>query len=410
MTQSLWVTAVLATLWIQEWGMMATPRLAPPALLHEGDVGRRRVHLVAFSNKIIWESCVSMETALLAGWTYNLVTKFTATNASRSGANGEKTLKLYAFKDFLASRRVRDQDIILFADAFDVVFQGSAAAFASSVVGNRRRVAWDVRTTMVFNAEDFCHPFICCSASYRCPLTQGAEYLKRPNVNNTPHACELQTARARATAGTSKSTVLHTVEKGVKRPIVFLNSGVSVGAASIYRAFIDRALAMVATLPPLCHDDQGIMAWMYAKDDTSVTLDFASAVLATSQVHVLKDYAFNNVTGMWQHRNGASPFLIHFAGSRRAYVAYKKSVYNWHKRRLGGTAAIRAFLRNQTISVDGEPRPFHSVCPEEQPSLWNNFVSGVDMVLKRSGITKVRPPPEECPPEFCPRFFRRRRR
>ena len=397
----LFVAIVLATEVLAQEVRTPPPSPSQHAGIGQTDGDGRLLHLVAFSNKIIRESCVSMETALLAGWTYNLVTTFTAANASRAGANGEKTLKLYALKDFLASQHVHDQDIVLFADAYDVVFQGTATSFVASVMGDRRRVPWDVRTTLVFNAEDFCHPFICCSASYRCPLTQGVEYLKRPNVNNTPYACELQSARAHARAS---STLLHTVEKGVKRPIMFLNSGVSLGAVGIYRKFIDRALAMVATLPPLCHDDQGVVAWMYARDPVPVTLDFASTVLATSQVHVLKDYTFNNATGMWQHRNGASPFLIHFAGSKRAYAAYKKSVHNWHKRRLGGTAAIRAFLRNQTITIDGEQRPFFTVCPEEHTSLWSSFVQGVDLVLKRSGITKVRPPPEECPPEFCPRY------
>ena len=119
---------------------------------------------------------------------------------------------------------------------------------------------------------------------------------------------------------------------------------------------------------------------------------------------MLKDYKFDNVTGMWRHRSGAAPFLVHFAGSKRAYQAYRNYVYNWHKRTLGGTAAIRAFLQNKTVTIDGVKKPFYSVCPEEQPSLWNTVVSSVDNALKHIGLSPVRQPPAECPEEFCPRY------
>lgn len=365
-----------------------------------GSSGGQRLHLIAFANRIIRESCVSIETALLAGWSYNLLTKFTATNASRAGANGEKTMKLYAYKGILGSKHLDGRDLILFVDAYDVIFQGSAADFVASISGRRKRVHWDLQRTIVYNAEDFCHPFVCCSASYRCPLTQGVEYLSTaPHGNNThtPHACNLQMNRA------PKETT-YTTEKGTKRPVVFLNSGVSLGSAATYRTFIDRSIAMVAELPSLCHDDQGIVAWMYAKDSFPITLDYASSILATSQVHVLKDYKFDNATGMWRHRNGAAPYLVHFAGSKRAYQAYRKYVYNWYKRSMGGGAAIRAFFENKTVTIDGVNKPFYSVCPEEQTSLWSTIVSSVDTVLKRTGLSPVKPPPAECPEEFCPRY------
>jgi hypothetical protein len=107
--------------------------------------GDQRLHLIAFANRIIRESCVSMETALLAGWSYNLLTKFTATNASRAGANGEKTLKLYAYKDILGSKHLDGRDLILFVDAYDVIFQGRAADFVSAISGPSKRVDWDLQ-------------------------------------------------------------------------------------------------------------------------------------------------------------------------------------------------------------------------------------------------------------------------
>ena len=375
-----------------------------PSILIASDIDvqtsqHRKLHLIAFSSRIIRESCVSMETALLSGWSYNLLTKFTAPNASRAGANGEKTLKLYAYQDILDSRHVAPNDLIIFVDAYDVIFQGNIATFVASISGNQKHVDWDLQKTLVYNAEDFCHPFVCCSASYRCPLTQGVEYLKNPIANNTPYACQLQIGRAPLTSRT------FTMERGIKRPVVFLNSGVSLGMASVYKKFIDHTIDMVTALPPLCHDDQGVVAWMYAKEQTNypVTLDYTSTVLATTQVHVLKDYKFDNVTGVWKHRNGAKPSLIHFAGSKRAYNAYRKALFNWHRRRLGGTAAIKAFFRNQTVTVDGVQQPFYNVCPEEHTSLWNSFINGVDTVLKRTGLSPIRQPPAECPPEFCPR-------
>jgi hypothetical protein len=51
-----------------------------------------------------------------------------------------------------------------------------------------------------------------------------------------------------------------------------------------------------------------------------ILLDFNSTLLTTTQVDLLSSYSFNQTYGTWQKLNGESPpFVIHFAGSKRAY-------------------------------------------------------------------------------------------
>ena len=138
------------------------------------DVENRTVHLVAFSNKIIEESCISMESAILNGWTYNLLTKVPNSDSKAEVTNnslghtvrGQRLLSLSAatpqFNKILAYNaslsRFPSEDLILFVDAFDVIIQGNLKQFVDKVY-DLTSVFWDYRKTLLYNAEDNCHPF-----------------------------------------------------------------------------------------------------------------------------------------------------------------------------------------------------------------------------------------------------------
>lgn len=165
-----------------------------------------------------------------------------------------------------------------------------------------------------------------------------------------------------------------------------------------------------------CFEDQGIIGWMYAKENFPITLDFNSTLMATSQIRRLRDYSFNNSVGMWQHiATGHSPQIIHFAGSKRAYKIYHKKIAQWHYNRLSNTnffkkekrdanivnnalkseemKIMEKFLGNATVTIDGIRTLYYDVCPDSRPFSWkktiNTVVTTVDDALKKIGLRIV---------------------
>jgi hypothetical protein len=127
----------------------------------------KRIHLVAYSDRIIEESCIAMETALLNGWTYNLLTKVDNGDATHNnpGPNSSTTFTPQFRKIFAYHRSLRffkPDDIVLFVDAYDVIIQGSMEKFVDEVYYQKNGTVasfWDHRETILYNAEDNCHPF-----------------------------------------------------------------------------------------------------------------------------------------------------------------------------------------------------------------------------------------------------------
>ena len=127
----------------------------------ENEVGVRTIHLVAYSNRIIEESCISMQTAILNGWTYNLLTGDSGQiiNTDRSALQAQITpqfKKIFIFNASLNS--FLPDDLIIFADAYDVIIQGNYRKFVRKIY-QRKKHFWDYQNTLLYNAEDNCHPF-----------------------------------------------------------------------------------------------------------------------------------------------------------------------------------------------------------------------------------------------------------
>lgn len=129
------------------------------------DADGRSVHLVAYSNKIIEESCMSMEIAILNGWTYNLLTKVDQRRDSNiSDTNNSSPYvvvtpqfnKLFAFHNVL--RFLPADDLVLLVDAYDVIIQGNYKKFLKTVY-DTKNLFWDHRQSLLYNAEGNCHPF-----------------------------------------------------------------------------------------------------------------------------------------------------------------------------------------------------------------------------------------------------------
>ena len=167
-------------------------------------------------------------------------------------------------------------------------------------------------------------------------------------------------------------------------------------------------------------DDQGIISWLYATKASPISVDFESALLATSQLHRLKDYEFDDITGMWENIDTKlSPPIVHFAGSKRALRVYHKKIRKWHTDRIAmaiphknmrlstrDEKLMEQFLLKQTVNIDGKDTPFFDVCPDSRRYSWNKLLKGasvtVDNVLKATGLSPQHAPPKMCPEEYCP--------
>ena len=359
----------------------------------------QRVSLIAYSNKIIKESCYSIETAVLSGFTYSLYTKYNISTMGKVDSTftiSPLVQKIFGY--YNAIKDLKDEHLVIFADAFDVIFQGNIDTFLSRVDYLKKSNIWDYTKTLLYNAEPNCHPFNVISKKYNCPLTQGEEYLRNSSYqqsaklrNSVPIGCKLQISLAPQ----------EYLEKNPK--MIFFNSGVSVGSAGLYRKLFQKAIKSTLELPQNCLEDQGILGWLYANQEMPILLDFNSTLLTTTQVDLLSSYSFNQTYGTWQKLNGESPpFVIHFAGSKRAYRTYWQRLRLWHLVKLS-ERKLKKQLQSTYLNLNGLHVPYYDVCPIEKFSFWKSTIITIDKILKRIGLSPIHPPPEGCPREYCPR-------
>ena len=176
--------------------------------------------------------------------------------------------------------------------------------------------------------------------------------------------------------------------------IIYFNSGVSVGYAGIYRKLFQKAIQSTLELPSLCLEDQGILGWLYANKEVPISLDFNSELLSTTQIDRLKYFNFNQTSGTWQKINSESPFVFHFAGSKRAYKAYWKQLRIWNIEKLT-SKVFQKKLKNSFININGQPVPFYNICPQEKFSLYKSTLLFLDNILKSIGLSPVHNVPDE---------------
>ena len=120
-----------------------------------------RIQLFGFADRIAdreSELCSSIETALLAGWKYQLIGPTVAiarpmSSTSSSSRFDEKALKIFSLS--LLMDALPADVIIVFADAMDVLFQRNATEFASELLQSSRFK----EGAILYGAEKNCWPF-----------------------------------------------------------------------------------------------------------------------------------------------------------------------------------------------------------------------------------------------------------
>ena len=281
------------------------------------------VVLILFSDKLNHLYCRTIESALMAGIHDIRLIGISTNNDANSRDN--KFKKMFALLDELKENH-EDNDIVIFADAYDVLFQKNIDTYASDYV--------------IFNGENKCWPFVHPHPSiYNCPLMQGDYYL---DTKKTPLACKMSAEKA------EKLDVHHGSS-------IFLNSGLSIGKVGVYKSILEAAISLVPTLPPLCHDDQGILAWLYLKDiDYKIRIDYEQKLLiSANRIH--RSFIFWTDKGLWSF-NGTFPIGIHFNGDKSHYHKFFENL-----------KASSMFDKNITyarnVSVYGNQIKFEDFCP-----------------------------------------------
>ena len=336
--------------------------------------------------------CYSIETAILSDITYSLHTTYNTSAISNSNITISPLVqKILAYND--AINDMDDNQLVLFADAFDVIFQGNLHRLINKVNHMNQSNVWDYSKTVLYNSEPNCHPFNVINDKYKCILTQGKDYLMNDSNhktsdlrNSVPKGCNLQILKAPES----------TRNTDIRYRNIYMNSGVSIGTAGHYRAIFKRAIKDIMELPQTCLEDQGILAWLYASNQIPVSLDYDATLLSTTQLYVLSSMRFNETEGAWKNiYNGNAPSVIHFAGSKRALEAYWWKIRKWYRDKVGATE-YRKRLGNSYVYKNGYRVPFHDICPEEDiVTIFNSFLTVIDKVLKMVGLSPQHPVPDD---------------
>ena len=166
---------------------------APEHLRHD------KVHLFGFADRVAdreSELCISIESALLNGWTYQLIgptvpLRKTFMSRSRKSGGGqgqrfdEKALKIFTLS--LLMDVLPSDAVLVFVDAMDVLFQRNVSEFVAAVAASRL-IAGGV---VLYGAEKNCWPFSRTNKkTYHCPLMQGEQW--KPTGKEPGLGCKLQ--------------------------------------------------------------------------------------------------------------------------------------------------------------------------------------------------------------------------
>jgi len=280
-----------------------------------------QVQLFGFSTVINRQLCISLETAALSGWTYQLfgpTMNLTAEKAKASGVGvkSHKILILSALAEQLPATTT-----LIFADAFDTIFQRNSKDFlveARKVIRGNSIV--DVDSYLLYNAEKNCWPFRRWYRHLHCVEAQGREYVqqeaKRLATSRKQKSALYFNAGNNMTSWLSEATVSSIIKpracleqlatvpsdhQGTAFP--YFNSGLSVGKASSYKLLSKSIFAsMSRNVTRGCArlfqiGDQGIIADEFAKKRVPITLDYEFEVFGTT---TWTRYIFSDSDNLWR--------------------------------------------------------------------------------------------------------------
>ena len=158
---------------------------------------------------------------------------------------------------------------------------------------------------------------------------------------------------------------------------IYLNSGLSVGVVANYSKLVKKSNEMVNTLPHLCIDDQGLVAWqMVTSEVPTIALDYTSTLLGSLNNRKMKFDEQDGLMKLWRYEQGSAgtivdgdggstvaPFMIHFNGNGKADNLYNRTRDQLVQWKIKSGMNVKAFLENEAMLwVDGKPKKFAEVC------------------------------------------------
>lgn len=324
------------------------------------------IQLFGFATHINDAVCSTLETASLAGFTFQLLGPTIDTSAFKigKGENGKKLSKLVVLRSI--ANALPSETVLLFADTFDMTFQDSFSSFTARY----NELKSVLQHKVVFGTESNCWPFMRLSEDYRCPLMQGDAYLKA-NAGKYVVGTHMDSKPDALLSLTCQGQVDKVPNPFRASRQKFLNSGLSIGSASSYKELIEFAWSKLNTIPEICvNDDQAVFGWMFGSNTTSRE---GQIVLDYSQTFFLNKYEnhliFNKTCGAWtfdrdvfiNNSNFAkvSP-IIHHAGDKQDHKRFRDALF--HHKFMGDVERRDAFLKSAIVYIDGIPNSLFATC------------------------------------------------
>lgn len=309
------------------------------------------VDIYSYSDKITDAVCSSVETALVNGWTFRLVGPGLHFGGAGGVHNKRKALSLIA-------ESLNENSVFIFADAFDVIYQGSNADFRSALDSMQSKLGVNASDGMIFGADLHCWPFRAVNSKFHCELMQGKEYITKyargasgiswpvPPDEPTPLACRMQSDMVPPVYNRSSYR--------------YLNAGVSLGTAQQYRAFCKAADKFTQKIATSCHGDQSVPAWLMVTKQVSIQLDHSMALFGGA--NRIK-FAFDNSSCKWvNQQNKMIPALLHHHGPKFRFEEHRKQIVRCKFN--GDVTLYNQFKKGATFFLDGVQRYLTEICPK----------------------------------------------
>lgn len=309
------------------------------------------VQLFSYGDKIHRLACITIETAILHGWKFQMIGPTLKLNKT-FGAGGSSNDKLVILSNL--ARQLPERTNVIFVDAFDVIAQRGPASLPNA--------ATSFNTSLVtFGAESNCYPFKRVDHGYHCERFQGALYLDshKHNPHNggggpfqpgeiIPLGCMLQDNLMPSSSADPFAR--------------YLNSGMSTGRVAGYRNLVKAISELMEDLPLICMEDQGIISWLYGNQVTPLALDYNSTLFGNVRN---VNTVFNESTCLWDLHSPFSPHaytptFLHHNGPKTDLSAFRNRLVECMFRR--DHDGYLAFIAKATFYLDGIETKFNSVC------------------------------------------------
>lgn len=330
------------------------------------------VQLFGYSDRINVELCLSIKSALLSGFQFQLVGPKVIDRVITKLHNPvfgpfTKWIALSAVIE-----KLPENVLIIHADSFDVFYQMDPKSFYNKYHDFLRNNN-EYQNKVIFNSELNCWPYKRYNKVYRCLKYSGERFYNLHAKNSL--SLFYKDEKEENALGCEMQEKLSKEQKLPNNK--YLNSGVSLGLVSNYRNLLAAFWHEISKSPIGCMEDQGFMGWLYGTKQGNITLDYHGHLVD----HVFQQsFEFDDHEGMFKKQIKKNddekiafnyPLTIHHSGDKRKYVYMVKTFSKWleiNKQKLAD---------NSTFYVNGVKSKYSDVCgkfSDEDIEAWDRKI------------------------------------